>query len=73
MPCGRGILNFCNIRVNPKEPMAGALELTNYMRGISIKLNVKFAFIYSEAESHRKYFESVAQTDGFNLKYFKKH
>ena len=55
---------------NPDEPMTGALELTNFLRSLGIQPHVKFAFIYSGAESHRKYFENVAQSDGFNLRYF---
>jgi len=53
--------------------MSGALELTNFMRSIAIKPHVKLAFIYSEAESHRKYFENVAQFNGFNIQYFKSY
>lgn len=73
-----GMVNFSKVlidlresRFDPTEPMAGAIELTNFMRFIGIKPHVKFAFIYSEAESHRKYFENVAQCDGLNFKYFK--
>ena len=51
--------------------MTGAIDLANDMRTLGILPHIKFAFIYSEAESHRKYFEKVAQFDGFNLKYFK--
>ncbi len=56
---------------NPNEMMVSALELTRFMGKIGINPNVKFAFIYSDAETHRKYFEKVAQNDGYNLKYFK--
>ena len=51
--------------------MVGALDQTNFMRSIGIQPHVKLAFIYSEAENHRKYFENVAQSDGFNIQYFK--
>lgn len=73
-----GLVNFSKVlidlresRFDPNEPMAGAFELTNFMRSVGIKPHVKFAFIYSEAERHRKYFENVAQCDGLNFKYFK--
>lgn len=65
------IIDLTESTFNPAEPMVGALDLTNYIRSIGIKAHVKFAFIYSEAESHRKYFENVAQLGGFNIKYFK--
>lgn len=67
----RVIIDVTESTFNPAEPILGALELTNFMRSIGIKSHVKIAFIYSEAENHRKYFENVAQLDGFNLKYFK--
>ncbi len=76
--CQLGISEFNRVLIdltkstfNPAEPMVGAMDLTTYMRSIGIKPDVKFAFIYSEAESHRKYFEKVAQSDGFNIQYFK--
>ena len=67
----RVIIDLTESTFNPGESMVGALDLTNFMRSIGIKPHIKFAFIYSEAESHRKYFENVAQSDGFNLQYFK--
>jgi len=67
----RVIIDLTESTFNPDEMMVGAIELTNFMRSIGIKSHVKFAFIYSEAESHRKYFENVAQLDGFNLRYFR--
>ncbi len=67
----RVIIDLTESTFSPEESMVGALDLTHFMRSIDIKPDVKFAFIYSEAESHRKYFENVAQSDGFNLKYFK--
>lgn len=53
------------------EPMAGALELTSFMTSIGIPGQAKLAFVFSEAEEHRKYFEGVAQTSGFNIRYFR--
>lgn len=67
----RVIIDLTESTFNPDEPMVGAFDLTNFMRSIGIKQNVRLAFIYSEAEKHRKYFENVAQSDGFNLQYFK--
>ena len=64
------IIDLTGSTFNPDEPMVGALDLTIYMRNIGIKPHVKFAFIYSEAENHRKYFENVAQSNGFNIRYF---
>jgi hypothetical protein len=75
-----GITGFSRVAIdltestfNLDEPMVGAFELTNFMRSLGIKPHVKFAFIYSDAESHRKYFENIAQFDGYNLQYFKSH
>lgn len=53
------------------ELMTGAVDLTNFFKTIGISPKVKFAFIYSEAERHRKYFENIAQLGGFNLRYFR--
>ena len=65
------LIDLTESTFNPSEMMTGALELTDYLRSIGIKPHVKFAFIYSDAESHRKYFENVAQSFGFNIQYFK--
>jgi len=65
------IIDLSGSTFNTTEPMLGALELTTYMRAIGIKPHVKFAFVYSEIESHRKYFKKIAQSDGFHLQYFK--
>ena len=53
------------------EPMAGALELTSFMASIGIPQHAKIAFVFTEAEEHRMYFEGVAQTSGFNIRYFR--
>jgi len=66
----RVLIDLTESTFNPDESMVGAMDLTNFMRSIDIMPHVKFAFIYSEAESHRKYFENVAQYGGFNLQYF---
>ena len=68
----RVLIDLTESTFNPSEMMTGALELTDYLRSIGIKPHVKFAFIYSDAESHRKYFENVAQSFGFNIQYFKR-
>lgn len=69
----RVIIDLTESTFNQKEEMVGALDLVNYMRSIGIQPHVKLAFIYSDAERHRKYFEDVAQLDGFNIRYFKTH
>ena len=65
------IIDLTESTFNPDEPMVGAMDLTDYMRSIGIGPDARFAFVYSEAESHRKYFEHIAQLDGFNIRYFK--
>ncbi len=69
----RVIVDLTKSSFNPAEPITGALDLTNYMRILGIQPHVKFAFVYLDSESHRKYFETVAQIDGFNLRYFKNY
>lgn len=56
---------------DPAEPMVNALDLIRYMRSLGLPADVKLAFIYADSERHRKYFESVAQMEGFNIRYFK--
>ena len=65
------IVDLTESAFDPAEPMVGALDLAKYMKAMGIRPDVKFAFIYSEADEHRRYFETVAQSEGFNLKYFK--
>ena len=67
----RVLIDLPESMFQPGEAMLGALELTNFMHAIGIQPRVKFAFIYSEAETHRKYFENIARSEGFNLRYFK--
>lgn len=56
---------------DPAEPMLNALALVDYMRMVGIRPNVKFAFLYKDAERHRNYFAQVAQSVGFCIRYFK--
>lgn len=67
----RVLIDLTESSFNEDEPMTGALELTTHMMTIGISPQTKIAFIFSEAEYHRKYFESVASTTGFNLRYFR--
>lgn len=67
----RVLVDLRNSSFNPAEPMTGALELAAYMASIGISSTVKIAFLFEEAERHRKYFEGVANTSGFNVKYFR--
>lgn len=56
---------------NPTESMINALDLINYMQNIGIKPDVKLAFVYADAEDHRKYFEKMATSEGLKLHYFR--
>ncbi len=67
----RVLIDLTDSSFNPNEPMVGAMALTKFMETIGIQPHVKIAFVYSEAETHRKYFERVAGLEGFNLRYFK--
>ena len=53
------------------ESLIGALELVRHMKAIGISPQTKLAFIFSEAEDHRNYFEDVARISGFSIRYFK--
>lgn len=55
----------------PDESMINALDLVNYLRFLGIPLFARLALICVDLGEHRKYFESVAQSDGVNLRYFK--
>ncbi|MFC1523904.1 hypothetical protein ACFL6N_03855 [Thermodesulfobacteriota bacterium] len=67
----RLLIDLVDTEFKANEPVTGALTLVTYMRKIGFPPMTRMAFIYSDAESHRKYFENVAQADGFHLKYFK--
>ncbi len=67
----RVMIDLTRADFNPKEPMVGAWELVNYMKTLGIDETVRFAFLYDDAEEHRKYFENLAQMDGLNLRYFR--
>lgn len=66
----RALIDVTAAIFNPDESMVGALDLTSFMHSIGISPQVKLAFVYADAEEHRKYFESVSQLDGFTLRYF---
>lgn len=65
------LIDLRNSHFKDDEPMVGALELTTFMRSIGIPPRVKIAFVYKTAEAHRKYFELVANTSGYGIRYFK--
>ena len=44
------------------EPTAGALALTRFMNSIGMPPRARLAFVFLEAELHRKYFEEIATT-----------
>jgi len=56
---------------DPDETMIGAWDLANYIRDIGVNPKVRWAFIYKDGESHRKYFEKVAEKEGLSIRYFK--
>ena len=67
----RAIIDLTETEFDYHIPTTGASELTAYMKIIDIPLQAKLAFIYSEAEPHRKHYEQVCQKDGYNVRYFK--
>jgi hypothetical protein len=66
----RLLIDVVNSVFSPGEPMTGALTLINYMKQLGFPTGTRIAFLYRDAETHRKFFESMAQMEGFSLKYF---
>ena len=63
------LIDLTEAAFDPAEPMVGALELTSYLRTIGIGPQVRLAFLYQDAEEHRKYFERVAASEGYSICY----
>ena len=68
----RALIDLTDTSFDYQVPSTGASELVAYMLSIGIPSHAKLAFIYSEAESHRKHYENVSQNAGYNVRYFKK-
>ena len=68
----RALIDLTETSFDYYVPNTGASELVAYMLSIGIPSHAKLAFIYSEAESHRKHYENVSQNAGYNVRYFKK-
>ena len=68
----RALIDLTETSFDYYVPTTGASELVAYMLSIGIPSHAKLAFIYSEAESHRKHYENVSQNAGYNVRYFKK-
>jgi len=67
----RALIDLTETSFDYYVPTTGASELVAYMLSIGIPSHAKLAFIYSEAESHRKHYENVSQNAGYNVRYFK--
>lgn len=53
------------------EPIEGSVRLTMHMSDVGLSPDAKLAFIYLDAETHRKTFEKISQKIGYQLRYFK--
>ena len=68
----RALIDLTETSFDYHIPRTGASELVAFMLSLGIPSHAKLAFIYSEAESHRKHYENVSQNAGYNVCYFKK-
>ncbi|PLY04866.1 MAG: hypothetical protein C0622_02155 [Desulfuromonas sp.] len=57
---------------DPAEPIVGAVDLTIHLNRIRMKFDSKLAFVYTDAEEHRKSFEIIANKFNYRVQYFKK-
>jgi len=67
----RALIDLTETSFDYYVPTTGASELVAYMLSIGIPSHAKLAFIYSEAESHRKHYENVSQNAGYNVRYYR--
>jgi len=67
----RALIDLTETSFDYQVPSTGASELVAYMLSIGIPSRAKLAFIYSEAESHRKHYENVSQNAGYNVRYYR--
>jgi len=67
----RALIDLTETLFDYQVPSTGASELVAYMLSIGIPSHAKLAFIYSEAESHRKHYENVSQNAGYNVRYYR--
>ena len=67
------LVDVREVKIDPDEPVSNAHELVDFMKRIGFKPDVKMAFVYSESVIHRKYFETVSNMQGLNIKYAESH
>lgn len=67
----KAIVDLRGSEFNPSEPIEGAIDLTIHLNRIKMRFDTKLAFIYIDAEKHRKQFQKLAQQFSYNLQYFK--
>lgn len=66
----RLLIDLVHTEFDTETPITGALTLVNYMRTLGFPPGTKMAFLYQDSETHRKFFESAAQAEGYQLRYF---
>lgn len=67
----RLLVDVLEAAFDPDEAMSNALPLVGLLQALEFPPRARIAFLYKEAEEHRKFFEQAAQTGGFNLRYFR--
>ena len=67
----RLLIDVLESEFDPDEAMSNALPLVGILRSLEFPPQARIAFLYREAEEHRKFFEQAAQSGGFNLRYFR--
>ena len=66
----RLLIDVVQAVIAPEEPLTGALALVSFMKQLSLPKHTKMALFYKNEAEHRKFFESAAQMEGFDLQYF---
>ncbi len=66
----RVLIDVVKAEFSPDEPLTGALTLITVLKALGFEPSTRMAFLYQSAGAHRKYFESMAQSEGYSIKYF---
>ena len=67
----KAIIDLTESKFDLSEPIEGSVELTIHLSDLGMSPDAKLAFVYVDAETHRKTFEKISQKIGYQLRYFK--
>jgi len=57
--------------IDDSEPMSNMHDVLDYMMKLGLSPDMRIAFVYSNSETHRMYFQTISHMEGYAIRYFK--